>query len=407
MKINVLHVVGGPLTNGAAKGARILHEALSELGINSQLLNDHPSIIKNKSGKDYHANIIFINDNFIKKIINKFFIYLEKILKSIYLHSPRETFTIGFFGFDITKLKAYKDADIIHIHWLGQGFIKLKSLSKIDKPVIWTMRDMWAFTGGSHYSMDFEKYETSKIAKIIQKYKKKTYNKNFQFIAVSNWLKKKAEKSNVLIEHSIKKIDNNIDLQDFETIEKKTARTHLGISTKKQIILYGAQNPQSKRKGWQIFVKTLEKLDKSKYLLLIFGNFWSQKILDDIGVEYKILGYIEDKVKLNMAYSSADFFVASSIEDAWPKTFAEAMICSIPVICFKDTSLSEIVEHKINGYVVNAFDPEQLKEGIDWLSDEIKKNNLIGDRAKIKALNFDAKIIAKKYIDLYQNVLNK
>ena len=148
-------------------------------------------------------------------------------------------------------------------------------------------------------------------------------------------------------------------------------------------------------------------MDKSKYLLLIFGNFWSQKILDDIGVEYKILGYIEDKVKLNMAYSSADFFVASSIEDAWPKTFAEAMICSIPVICFKDTSLSEIVEHKINGYVVNAFDPEQLKEGIDWLSDEIKKNNLIGDRAKIKALNFDAKIIAKKYIDLYQNVLNK
>ena len=194
MKINVLHVVGGPLTNGAAKGARILHEALSELGINSQLLNDHPSIIKNKSGKDYHANIIFINDNFIKKIINKFFIYLEKILKSIYLHSPRETFTIGFFGFDITKLKAYKDADIIHIHWLGQGFIKLKSLSKIDKPVIWTMRDMWAFTGGSHYSMDFEKYETSKIAKIIQKYKKKTYNKNFQFIAVSNWLKKKSRK---------------------------------------------------------------------------------------------------------------------------------------------------------------------------------------------------------------------
>ena len=50
---------------------------------------------------------------------------LEKILKSIYLHSPRETFTLGFFGFDITKLKEYKNADIIHIHWLNQGFITL------------------------------------------------------------------------------------------------------------------------------------------------------------------------------------------------------------------------------------------------------------------------------------------
>ena len=28
----------------------------------------------------------------------------------------------------------------------------------------------------------------------------------------------------------------------------------LEINTKKQIILYGAQNPQSKRKGWDLFL---------------------------------------------------------------------------------------------------------------------------------------------------------
>ena len=31
MKIKVLHIVGGSLTNGAAKGANILHQALSKL----------------------------------------------------------------------------------------------------------------------------------------------------------------------------------------------------------------------------------------------------------------------------------------------------------------------------------------------------------------------------------------
>ena len=71
-------------------------------------------------------------------------------------------------------------------------------------------------------------------------------------------------------------------------------RSTLKISTSKQIILYGAQNPQSKRKGWDIFVETLKKLDKSKYFLLIFGNFWSQEVLDNIGIEYKILGFIDD-----------------------------------------------------------------------------------------------------------------
>ena len=370
MKIKVLHIVGGSLTNGAAKGANILHQALSKLNIDSQLLNDSPLKIDNT-----YENIIFINNTFFKRLINNIFINLEKILKSIYLHSPRETFTLGFFGFDITKLKEYKNADIIHIHWLNQGFITLKSLSKIDKPVVWTMRDMWAFTGGSHYTMDFQKYEKSYVSKLIQAFKKKNYKKNFHFVAISDWLKNKAQNSNVLKEYKVERIYNNIDLENFNSISKNKARSFLEISTKKQIILYGAQNPQSKRKGWDIFVETLKKLDKSKYFLLIFGNFWSQEILDNIDIEYRSLGFIKDKEILNNTYSCADFFVASSIEDGWPKTFAEAMYCQTPVICFNNTSISEIVDHKTNGYIVENFDSNQLKVGIDWLSEEIKKND--------------------------------
>ncbi len=404
MKTKVLHVVGGSLSNGAAKGANILHQALLELGIESKLLNDTPIKINKKKFETFNKDIIFINNNFIKRLINKIFVYSEKVLKSMYLHSPRETFTLSFLGFDITKLKAYQDADIIHIHWLNQGFINLRSLSKISKPVVWTMRDMWAFTGGSHYSMDFEKYEKSFISKVIQNFKKKNYTNKFHFIAVSNWLKNKAKKSNVLKDYDIKQIDNNIDLKDFELITKDDARSKLNIFTKKQIILYGAQNPQSKRKGWDIFVQTLNKLDKSKYFLLIFGNFWSNQILNKIGIEYKVLGYVSDKKLLNATYSSSDLFVASSIEDAWPKTFAEAMYCKTPVVCFNNTSLSEIVDHKINGYIVENFDSNELKEGIDWLSEEIKNNNSMGDNARTKVLNFDAKIIAKKYIDLYKKL---
>ena len=402
MKIKVLHIVGGSLTNGAAKGANILHQALSKLNIDSQLLNDSPPKID-----DTYKNIIFINNTFFKKIINNIFVFLEKILKSIFLHTPRETFTLGFFGFDITKLKEYKNADIIHIHWLNQGFITLKSLSKIDKPVVWTMRDMWAFTGGSHYTMDFEKYEKSYISKIIQAFKKRNYTKNFHFVAISDWLKNKAQNSNVLKEYKVERIYNNIDLENFNSISKNKARSFLEISTSKQIILYGAQNPQSRRKGWDIFVETLKKLDKSKYLLVIFGNFWSQKILDKIGIEYRSLGFIKDKEILNNTYSCADFFVASSIEDGWPKTFAEAMYCQTPVICFNNTSISEIVDHKTNGYIVENFNSDQLKIGIDWLSEEIKKDDQKGDSAKAKIKNFGANLIAKKYINLYTKILTR
>jgi|TARA_B110000037_G_scaffold221015_1_gene290541 glycosyltransferase involved in cell wall biosynthesis len=398
--IKVLHIVGGSPKNGAFKGAYILHKALCDLNVDSKILSDHDHKKNFKKG-----TIININNSTFKKLISKIYILIEKILKSLFLPIPRETFTLSLFGADITNLKEYKEADIIHFHWLSQGFISLNSLSKITKPTIWTMRDMWAFTGGSHYSMDFKNYEKGFISKVIQKFKRKIYLRNFRFVAVSNWIKNKANKSNVLKNHNIHKIDNNIDLDNFHQIPKEMARKNLKIFTKKKIILYGAQNPQSQRKGWNIFIETLKKLDKSKYFLLIFGNFWSHKVLDDIGIEYKSLGFINDKKKLNNVYACADLFVASSVEDAWPKTFAEAMFCGTPAVCFENTSISEIVDHKVTGFIVEKFDSNKLLEGIDWLSEEVIRNKSICNKARKKIFDFDPKKIAKKYIYLYEEIL--
>ena len=400
--MKILHIIGGSPNNGSFKGANILHKALLNLNIDSKILNDTSLEEISKFDKD----IITINYNFVKKIKIYLSIFCEKILKSFFLHTPRETFTIGFFGSDITKTNEYKEADLIHIHWLNQGFLNLKSLSKIKKPLIWTMRDMWAFTGGAHYTMDFEYYENSSISKFIKKIKRNTYNKHFKFVAVSKWLKEKAENSDVLKGFDILKIDNNIDLNQFEEISKKNAKNILEIKTKKQIILYGAQNPQSKRKGWDLFLDAIKKIDKSKFFLLIFGNFWSNETLDKIGIEYKSLGYIDDKKLLSATYSCADMFVASSIQDAWPKTFAEAIYCGTPVICFDKTSLSEVVEHKLSGFIVEDFDSDKLKNGILWVSNEIQKGSFKDLNFKKKIMNYDAKIIANKYIELYRKLLN-
>jgi len=402
MTIKVLHIVGGKFTNGAVKGAKILHEALLENNIESKFVNDTPL-----NTKRIDKNIFFVNYTYLNILFNKICVLTEKVLKTLFLHSPRETFTLSFFGRDITKLEEYKTADIIHIHWLNQGFIKLSSISKIKKPVVWTLRDMWAFTGGSHYTMDFEKYEKSKLSTIIKNFKKKSYKKSFYFIAISDWLKNKALQSDVLREFNVDRIYNNIDLKKFNNINKKQGKDFLNINTDKKIILYGANNPQSKRKGWDIFIESLKKLDKSKYYLLIFGNFWSHKTLDKIGFEYKSLGFIDDTKILNSVYSCADLFVASSIQDGWPKTFAEAMYCKTPVVCFSDTSIAEIVNHKINGYVVQNFDSNQLKDGIEWLSRAIDNNNLNVESVKNRIEEFGSDKIAKKYIKLYEKILNE
>ncbi len=399
--MKVLHVVGGKPSGGAYVGAHILHKALLELKIDSKILNNNISA----SFKQRDSSIVSINDKLLNKIKSNFFIFFEKVFKSILLPIPREAFTFGIIGFDITKLKEYNNADIIHIHWLNSGFINFKSISKIEKPVVWTMRDMWPFTGGAHYTMDFKKYENSIISKYIKNLKKKSFKRDIKFISISNWLKQKAEKSYVLKDFKIKNIYNNIDFQNFKLIEKENAKSKLKINTNKKIILFGANNPQLERKGWKIFSQTLKKIDKSKYFLFIFGRFWSSGILENIGIEYKNFGHVSDKKFLNLIYSSSDMFIAASIQEAFGKTWAEAMACGLPIVCFKETSAAEIVEHKFDGYVVDKIDEDKLLEGINWLASS--HDHLTNrDRIRNKAKMFEAQKIANNYIEIYKSFLN-
>ena len=401
--MKILHIVGGSFEDGAFKGASILHNSLKEFGVKSKILNNNIKnkiYTKNKLSKD----ILFIQDSLFKRVLKYLKITFEKILKTIFLPTPRSTFTFGFFGEDLTKCKAYKDADIIHIHWIGQGFIDIYSLSKINKPVVWTLRDMWAFTGGAHYLIDFPKYEKSFLSKIVKNIKKKSYPKHIKFIAISNWLRTKAQESYVLSNFDIKRIYNNIDLDKFKIIPKNDAKRKLNISTSKKIILYGAQNSQSKRKGWKIFSESLKNIDTSKYFLLIFGKFWSENILDEIGIEYKTLGYVNDSEKMNCIYNSADAFIFTSLQEAFGKTWAEAMTCGLPVVCFENTSASEIVEHKIDGFVVNEINPVHLRNGIEWVLNNLEKRKELDQPLEKKISNFDPKNVAAKYMEIYKSL---
>ena len=83
------------------------------------------------------------------------------------------------------------------------------------------------------------------------------------------------------------------------------------------------------------------------------------------------------------------------------------MACGTPIVCFNNTSVSEVIDHKINGYIVNKIDSDELKKGIDWMSEEIEKKNYSNIAARDKVVEFDAKNIAKKYIKLYKELLIK
>jgi len=408
--LRILHIIAGDLNGGAGKGAYILHQALVASGVKSKVFTNSKVAIEDKS-----ITTILISEK--AKLLNMLRARLDR-LPSLFYKDRGNVLSGGFFGFDFTQTKEYRDADIIHLHWINSAFVDIKDLRKIDKPIVWTMRDMWPMTGGCHYAMECENYQygcgkcqllksniENDLSRIILKRKKKYLPKTIKMIGISHWISDLARNSTLFKNYDIRTISNNININDFFPLKKSVAREILGIMTNKKIILCGATQPKDYYKGFNKFIQAINILNKEDYYLCFFGKL-DENLVSSLGFEYKNFGFLYDVVSLRLLYSSADVFVAPSIMDAFGKTIAESMACKTPVVCFNATGPKDIVSHKIDGYSAVAFDVEDLANGIEWILNNNQYDMLCHNAREKIIKEFDSSIIAKKYIQLYEEILN-
>ncbi|UUX92244.1 glycosyltransferase family 4 protein [Methanoplanus endosymbiosus] len=408
--MKILHIVAGDLTGGASRGAYWLHLGLKELGIDSKIITNSKETFGDK-------NVISVTENKKSKLIDMIRSQLDMFPTVFYQNRKKVIFSTGFVGFDFTKTREYKEADIIHLHWINNGFINMRHLSKISKPVIWTMRDMWPMTGGCHCSMECEKYQFGcggctqlgssygyDLSKIVLNRKIKYLPKNIKMVGISNWLSETAKKSLVMKNFDVKTIHNNINTKDFYPIDKKSAKEILGLPIDKKIILTGAQNVNDIWKGFDKFLEATKWLDKDNCYLCFFGRLGTG-IIDNLGFQYMNFGFLHDTISLRLLYSAADVFVAPSLMDAFGKTLAESMACGTPVVCFNATGPKDIVDHQLNGYKATPFDSHDLANGINWVLDS-PEYTTISQNTREKVLGcFDSKVVARQYIELYKCIL--
>lgn len=410
--MKILHIVGGNLSGGASRGAYWLHLALKRSGIESVVLTNSKTTLGDR-------DVISISQTKAARIICAARAQLDAVLTAPYQRQRGIPFSAGCFGFDFTKTQEYRQADIIHLHWVCNGLINIKHLFKIDKPIIWTMRDMWPFTGGCHYSMGCENYKIgcgrcpqlksrrwNDLSRFILNRKVRYLPKNMKMIGISNWLSSCARSSLLLKNFDVRTIYNNIDLQEFFPVDKQTARTSLNIDTEKKIILIVAHNIAAFYKGFEKFIEATKKLQKSEYCLIFCGHV-DRNLIDNLGFEYRSFGYLYDNISLRLVYSAADVFVAPSTMDAFGKTLAESMACGTPVVCFDATGPREIVSHKVNGYRAKLSDPVDLADGITWVLNNLSHGHLSRNAIESVSRNFDSDCIAKQYIKLYEEILHQ
>ena len=409
--MRVLHIIGGDLSRGAARGAYWLHQGLKKIGVDSLILVQRADV------KD--GNIISLTTNKISRLKQIILSNLGQIPVLLYKNRKRVFFSTGFLGNNIFKTREYKEADIIHLHWINGGMLSISQIGKIRKPVVWTMRDMWPMTGGCHYAMDCERYETGcgfckqlnsqnkyNLSYFVLKLKRVSFSKNMKMVGVSNWIRDCAKRSMLFKHFDIRTIHNNVNTNVFSPVEKNVARDVLDLPNNKKVVLAGAQNLKDFYKGFDKYLEAIQQLkEKSRLFLLFFGKL-DQNIIKQSGFECESLGFLHDTISLKLAYSASDVFVAPSIMDAFGKTLAESMACGTPVVCFNATGPKDMVDHKINGYKSFPYMAEDLAAGIDWVLSDENRHKELCKKAREKAVAcFDIETIARQYAELYQEVL--
>lgn len=341
----------------------------------------------------------------------------------------RFAFSPANIGIDISQHPLVQEADILHIHWINFGFLSIESLKKLialNKPIVFTMHDMWLITGGCHHSGDCENYHKT-CGNCIQYLKNSSQNdlsfkiwtrKNTIFnpsplamvidvVACSQWLANRAKKSSLFKNSKISSIPNPIDTNLFYQKGKHESRLQLGLPANKKLVLFVAMKVSVLWKGFSYFEESLNllKSDNQELELIILGEA-DNELLEKLPYKSHTLGRINDFEKISTIYSAADVFVIPSIQENLPNTIMESLACGTPAVGFEVGGIPEMIEHKKTGFLAKYKSAESLAEGIQWILNEADKEQLSKNCREKVLQNYSQEVVAMQYIEVYKQAIS-
>jgi len=415
-------------TSDAGGGAPVacvrLLNALALQGVDAQLLVQHK--------QTDNERVTGVAKDFFSRLKAKITFLYERIPFMLFHEkdkSVRFAFSTANAGTSIINEPLVRDADVLHIHWVNSGFLStnnLKALIALGKPIVWTLHDMWDFTGGCHYSGACDHFlnqcgncyllrdaGTNDISHSGWLRKAAMYSgaKNLGFVTCSQWLAGVAKQSALLKSFSVQAIPNPIDTDIFSPQDKITSREKWGINPFAKIILFGAANVNDKRKGLVYLLEALDILKRdypqSEFIeVVIFGK---NKQFDVNLVPFRVYEFSMIKVQEELAevYSLADVLVLPSLEDNLPNTVMEAMACGTPVVAFNTGGLPEMIDHQQNGYLAQFKSADELAEGAHELMYAVNAREIRANARQKVLDSYSNEKIASQYIEVYKNLLSQ
>ena len=399
---------------GAAIAATRLWKGLLDVGVDAHFM------VQEKFGRD--PRIIGPATNFGKGmgILRP---HIDRLPLAFYPNRENTFWSVQWLPGNVVNKINEINPDIVHLHWVNNGYLPIQALPKIKQPIVWTLHDSWAFTGGCHVPQECEKFKTichqcpqlnsgkkkDLSYRTFRKKQKYWQDINLTIVCLSEWIENNVKASSILNGSSVTRIPNGIDTNIYKPISKVIARDILHLPKDKKLILFGALNPTSdQNKGFHLLQAALKKFSsqtKEDVELVIFGTYEPSQPVD-LGLKAHYVGWLNDDPTLALLYSSADVMVVPSLQEVFPTTAIESVACGTPVVAFNATGLKDIVEHKASGYLAAPYDPIDLANGLHWiLEDESLRKELSVNARNHTLQHFGIHDVAAKYIELYRKVL--
>lgn len=415
--MKVLTVNTSESTGGAAVAAKRLTEALNNNGVKARMLV-----------ADKHSDTLYVSSCGSRMRYKAAFVVERAAIWINNLFSRKNLFAVSTAcaGVDITQTPEFKEADIIHLHWINQGLLSLKGIRKIinsGKPIVWTMHDMWECTAICHHAHTCDKYtEECRECPMLRfpgrhdlahrtfvRKRAMLDGAHIHFVAVSRWLADRARSGALLQGMPVHVIPNSLSVGKFAVLDRQECRAALGIKNK-YVVAFGAARIDTPIKGFHFLKEALARLvgrhgyAKSDICLLLFGAIRDRSILDDMPTEYLHVGSVSGERALSRIYSAADALVSSSLYETFGQTLIEAQACGCLPVSFNNSGQTDIIRHKENGFLAEYQSADDLAAGIDWSFKADIPRERLRDEAHRR---FSESAVAGKYIDIYNELINE
>jgi glycosyltransferase involved in cell wall biosynthesis len=362
--MRVLIISGEDLAGGGHRAAFRLHQALRGIGVESFMA------VRRKHSSDPYVHKMTPSELGWPPVGRG---YLD-LLPAFLCRRKDEPISLGLQSANLQKLVSRFKPDVVNLHWVNGGIAGIRAIGALKIPVVWTLHDMWTFTGGCHYAGECAQYRAScnecpkiksllgapSITRWIHNRKRRYWgNKPLYAITPSSWMRGLALSSSLFGNADVTHIRNCVDARIFNGQTRAQTRDKLGLRpTNKAVLFSSAHQP---RKGALIIPDLIRHLrseaPKNDWHFLFMGGL--PPTLKP-GRDVTQLPPTTDEDCVASYYAACDVYVLPSLEDNLPNTISESLCCGTPVAAFPTGGIVEMIARGYSGYLSSECSARSL-----------------------------------------------